>query len=118
MNAIDAVGIPSELSLAKRGDGKASEAEALKGFEAYFLGELMRIAMPKSESGLMDGGQAGRMYQEHYFQELARVVAAGGGVGIAASLAGRLAKPEGEATPVSPDARRAETAPAQEVEGR
>lgn len=93
MNALDAIGaIPTELALGKRGEGKADEKTALRSFEAYFLGEMLRIATPKDSTGLLDGGQAGRMYREHFFQELARVIAENGGVGIAAGLEGQLSK--------------------------
>lgn len=92
MNAIDRVGIPTELSLGKQAEGKTDEATALRNFEAYFLGEMLRIAAPENPTGLFDGGQAGRMYREHFYQELARIVADGGGVGVAASLAGQLEK--------------------------
>lgn len=92
MNALDAVSIPTELSLGSRGAGEVDEATALRTFEAYFLGEMLRIATPKSESGLLDGGQAGRMYREHFHQELARIVAENGGIGIADSLEGQLAR--------------------------
>ncbi|MEZ4330193.1 MAG: rod-binding protein [Myxococcota bacterium] len=95
MNALDAVSIPTELSLGKRAEGDADEATALRTFEAYFLGEMLRIAAPKSESSLLDGGQAGRMYREHFHQELARIVAEHGGVGIADSLEGQLARRSG-----------------------
>lgn len=90
MDALDTVSIATELSLGTRGEGKADEATALRSFEAYFLGEMLRISAPSSSSGLFDGGQAGRMYREHFYQELARIVAENGGVGIATSLAGQL----------------------------
>lgn len=92
MGALSAIGAPTELALGKRGEGQADEATALRSFEAYFLGELLRIATPEDSTGLFDGGQAGRMYREHFFQELARIVAESGGVGLADSLAGRLSK--------------------------
>lgn len=90
MNALDAVSVPTELTLRPRGANEVDEAAALRSFEAYFLGEMLRIATPKGESGLLDGGQAGRMYREHFLQELARIVAEHGGLGIAASLEGQL----------------------------
>lgn len=97
MNVLDAVGggAPTELALGKRGDGKADEKTALRSFEAYFLGELLRIATPRDSTGLFDGGQAGRMYREHFFQELARIIADNGGVGIAEGLEGQLSGTRG-----------------------
>lgn len=106
MNRIDSVGIPTELSLGKLAEGKTDETTALRNFEAYFLGEMMRIAAPENPTGLFDGGQAGRMYREHFYQELARIVADSGGVGVAASLAGQLTK-SGESEPVASDSDRA-----------
>lgn len=93
MNAIDAVGSATELSLGRQSGEKADEASALRSFEAYFLGELLRISAPSNPSGLFDGGQAGRMYREHLYQEFARLIADNGGVGFASSLAGQLKKP-------------------------
>ena len=90
MGAIDPVAVATELSLGVRGEGKADEASALRSFEAYFLGELLRVAVPSNPTGLFDGGQTGRMYREHFYQELARIVAENGGVGVAESLAGSL----------------------------
>ena len=94
MNAIDAVASPTELSLGNpNGTGKkADEAAALRSFEAYFLGEMLRIAAPKDSSGPLDGGQAGRMYREHFHQELARLIADHGGIGLAKALEGQLEK--------------------------
>lgn len=90
MGAIDHLSVATELSLGTRGEGKADEATALRSFEAYFLGEMLRIAAPSNPTGLFDGGETGRMYREHFYQELARIIAENGGVGIATSLAGEL----------------------------
>ncbi|MBK7947272.1 MAG: rod-binding protein [Deltaproteobacteria bacterium] len=117
MNAIDSVGIPTELSLGKMAEGKTDEATALRNFEAYFLGEMMRIAAPENPTGLFDGGQAGRMYREHFHQELARMVAESGGVGLAASMAGQLTKP-GDEEKITPEAERASKAVRPEEQGR
>ena len=92
MGAIDSVASATELSLGKHTGGEADEASVLRSFEAYFLGEVLRIAAPSNPTGLFDGGQAGRMYREHFYQELARVIADNGGVGVATSLAGQLSK--------------------------
>jgi Rod binding domain-containing protein len=90
MGAIEPAAIATELSLGVRGEGKADEASALRSFEAYFLGELLRVAAPSNPTGLFDGGETGRMYREHFYQELARIVAENGGVGVAESLSGQL----------------------------
>lgn len=117
MNAIDRVGIPTELSLGKQPEGRTDEATALRNFEAYFLGEMLRIAAPQNPTGLFDGGQAGRMYREHFYQELARIVADGGGVGVADSLAGQLSK-SGDAEPGVAEAARSAEHGAREEQGR
>lgn len=95
MDALDTVAGVTELSLGRGTKENVAGADALKAFEAYFVGELLRIAAPKSTSDLFDGGQAGRMYREHFHQELARLVAEHGGMGLATSLAGSL-EPGGE----------------------
>ena len=64
MDALDPVSVATELSLGTRGQGKADEATALRSFEAYFLGEMLRVAAPSHPSGLFDGGEAGRMYRD------------------------------------------------------
>jgi Rod binding domain-containing protein len=94
MNALDAVASPTELSLGNANGQakKADEAAALRSFEAYFLGEMLRIAAPQDSSGPMDGGQAGQMYRENFHQELARLIADHGGVGLAKALEGQLQK--------------------------
>jgi len=92
MGEVAGVTLQTELSLGNRSGRKADEAEALQSFEAYFVGELLRIAAPSNPSGLFDGGQAGRMYREHLYQEFARVIAENGGLGLATSLAGQLEK--------------------------
>jgi len=100
VDALDPVSVATELSLGTRGQGKADEATALRSFEAYFLGEMLRVAAPSHPSGLFDGGEAGRMYREHFYQELARIVAENGGVGIATSLAGQLDRKDESAVDV------------------
>lgn len=91
MGGIGKIALPTELSLGTRVGAHADEGEALRSFEAYFVGELLRIAAPSNPSGLFDGGQAGRMYREHLYQEFARLISEHGGVGLADSLAGQLA---------------------------
>lgn len=105
MGGIDPAAVATELSLGLRGEGKADEATALRSFEAYFLGEMLRIAAPSNPTGLFDGGETGRMYREHYYQELARIIAENGGVGVATSLAGQLGQGDGNEDGVEEGAR-------------
>ena len=106
MDALDAVNGVTELSLGRGTTEKVDGAGALKAFEAYFVGELLRIAAPKSTSSLFDGGQAGRMYREHFHQELAWLVAEHGGMGLATSLAGSLGTGHEGAEAADEDAKR------------
>ena len=63
--------------------------EAVGEFEAYFIGEMLRIGgKTASETGLLDGGHAGRMYQEMFFEEVGRLTAKRGALGLVQSLAG------------------------------
>ena len=90
MDRIDQMELPTVHSLGKIVTRNADEKTALRAFDAYFLGELLRRSAPKNTSGLFDGGQAGRMYRDHLYQELARLIAEKGDFGIAGSLEGRL----------------------------
>jgi len=102
-SAIDpnAVSLPRVL-----GDVRASDADektALEAFDAYFLGEMLKQSAPQNPTGLLDGGQAGRMYQDHLYEELARIMAESGEFGIAKSLQGQLG-PAPESEDGSPEA--------------
>ncbi len=66
------------------------EKTALAAFDAYFLGEMLKQSAPRNPTGLLDGGQAGRMYQDHLYEELGRIMAESGEFGIAKSLEGKL----------------------------
>lgn len=61
--------------------------EAAASFEAYLVGELLRLAQASPLApGLLDGGSAGRMYRELQLQEIARLAVERGGFGIARQL--------------------------------
>lgn len=90
MGSIDANTLPTVTTLGKVLPKDTDEKTALKAFEAYFLGEMLKRATPKNSSGLFDGGSAGRMYQDHLYQEMARIVAEQGDFGLAKSLEGHL----------------------------
>ena len=62
--------------------------EAVGEFEAYFIGEMLRIgAKSSSENSLLDGDQAGRMYKEMLFEELGRITSKQRALGLVQSLA-------------------------------
>ncbi len=85
------------LDVGERTHTDVDERSALKAFDTYFIGEMLERAMPSEDerSGLFDGGSAGRMYREHFHQELARIVAESGQFGLSGSLEGSLT-PEAE----------------------
>jgi len=85
-----ATGMPALLSLA------ASEAPSLRAvareFEALLIGELTRqAAKPLPGTKPLVGGSAERMYREHFFQEVARLAAERGSLGIADQIERQLA---------------------------
>ena len=98
---------PNAMSLPRvLGDVQASNADektALKAFDAYFLGEMLKQSAPQNPTGLLDGGEAGRMYQDHLYEELARIMAESGEFGIAKSLEGQLT-PASESDDRNPEA--------------
>ena len=94
MDGITAPPLPTVHSLGKVVTKDTDEKTALKSFEAYIVGEMLRRAAPRSEGGLFDGGQAGRMYQDHLYQEFARLIAEDGRFGLAAQLEGQLREGE------------------------
>ena len=90
MDAISSQTLPTIHNLGVKRVEPADEETALRAFDAYFLGEMLRRSAPQNPSGLFDGGQAGRMYQDHLYQELGRIIAENGDFGIASSLVGKL----------------------------
>lgn len=105
-DALSTTPLPTVHTLDRGAPREVDETTALRSFEAYVVGEMLRQALPQSETGLLSGGKAGRMYQEHLYQEFARLIAERGSFGLAAQLEGHLAR-EAEAA-ASPGA---ETAP-------
>lgn len=78
---------PARAAPTGAGREAPSLAEAAKRFEAYLVGEMLRMAHDSPlASGLLDGGSAGRMYRELQLQEIARLATEHGGFGIAEQL--------------------------------
>ncbi|MFK7898686.1 MAG: rod-binding protein [Myxococcota bacterium] len=107
MDPVTTPPLPTVNNLDRATSKNADEKTALRSFDAFFVGEMLKRSMPEKTTGLFDGGDAGRMYQEHLFQELGRMVAEKGDFGIASSLEGTLspktASPAGtEAEAVKP----------------
>ena len=94
MDGIDPTPIPTVHNLGRIVGKDADEKGALKSFEAYVLGDILKRTAPKDSTGLFDGGQAGRMYQDHFYQEIARVIAENGDFGLAKQLEGHLVDEE------------------------
>lgn len=109
MGATDPIGLATINSLGRNIAQGADEKTALRSFDAYFMGEMLKQSAPQNPTGMLDGGQAGRMYQDHLYQELARIVAESGGLGIAEALEGQLDRrgqtevPADETAPVDPE---------------
>ncbi|MDP6980484.1 MAG: rod-binding protein [Myxococcota bacterium] len=61
--------------------------KATREFDAYFLSQFLKSAGGATEEHLLDGGSAGRMYRDQFMDEIARVLAEHGGVGISQQLA-------------------------------
>lgn len=86
MNGPDGIGAAPQAgpgSAASAGSRKAAEA-----FEGYLLGAILRQATrPLSgRPALLDGGSAGRTFREMFLDEIARVAAARGDLGVARLL--------------------------------
>lgn len=60
-------------------------------FESLFLNQLLeQMRATVARSGFLDGGAAGDMYTAMLDSHMARVMAAGGGIGLASMLQGQL----------------------------
>ena len=82
----------------------AADAPSLRDvareFEALLVGELTRqAAKPLPGESLLDGGSAARMYREQFFQEVARLSAERGSLGVAEVLERQLGGVAGPAGP-------------------
>ena len=71
------------------------ESAALRKFDALFLGNILKGFQTEDEDSLFDGGSAGRMYRDHFYEEIARVIAEKGGLGLSEQLQGQLDKTNG-----------------------
>lgn len=70
-----------------RPDSRVTDGvKALREFDSYFLAQILKGSQASSEEHLLDGGSAGRMYRDYFYQELARVLAEQGGFGLTEQL--------------------------------
>lgn len=90
--------LSTESNLGRTRAKGATEETALRSFDAYFVGEMLKRSAPDNPSGLMDGGEAGRMYQDHLYQEFARIIAQNTDFGLASTLSGTLERASEEET--------------------
>ena len=80
-----------ELSAMAKGERPIDPGRVAQEFEALLLAEMMKTATaPLGVSGILDGGSAGQMYREMFLDEIARMSAARGGLGLADSLVKKL----------------------------
>lgn len=64
---------------------------AAQEFESYLLGELLRLSEASSlHEGPLDGGHAGKLMKSLFHEEIARIVAENGGLGVARMLSEEL----------------------------
>lgn len=71
---------------------------AASEFEAYLLGEFLRLSEASSlHEGPMDGGKAGKMMRSMFHQQIAQIVGQHGGLGVARMLREDLAAAAGTA---------------------
>jgi len=84
--------IPTWRNVRGEANAEVSKRDALRSFDAYFLGEMLKRATAQSGAGPgdLDGGSAGRMYRDYLNEELARIVAESGRFGMAQALEGEL----------------------------
>jgi len=60
---------------------------AAREFESYLIGEVLRRSEAMSlHEGILDGGSSGRMMRGLFHEEIARIVAERGGLGVAALM--------------------------------
>jgi len=90
---MEPVNWPVSPATAKQGapasPARADIETAAREFEGYLVGAMLRIgSRPLGGETLLDGGVGGRMYQELFYEEIARLSARGPGFGIADLLAG------------------------------
>ena len=82
---------------ADQGPTAADLAQAAREFEGYLGGAMLRLgSKPLGGESLLDGGSAGRMYRELFYEEVARLAAQGTGFGIADLLRQGVREPQGE----------------------
>lgn len=91
-----------ELSSMASGERPIDVGRVSQEFEALLLAELMKTALtPLGVSETLDGGSAGKIYREMFLDEVARMTAARGGLGLAKEIADQLqsAEPDAEELP-------------------
>lgn len=72
----------------------AKPAQAARQFEALLVGELLKRAQqPMLEEVPLSGGAAGAMYRDMFSDELAKRMAARGGLGLADAMLRRAQAP-------------------------
>lgn len=78
------------------GGGAANAAAVAREFESHLLGEVMKLgSRPLVESTLLDGGSAGRMFRDYFYQEVVRKASQNSGFGIATQLEAEIVRVDG-----------------------
>lgn len=75
--------------------GSDDDRKVLRDFDSLFLSRILKGFHADDEENLFDGGSAGRMYRDQFYEEIARMLAEKGGLGLSEQLAEHLSKPGG-----------------------
>lgn len=71
-------------------DAQTRLREAGADFEGFLIGSILRSATrPVAGEALLDGGPAGRMYRELFYEEMSRIAAHQRGLGLAELVTGQ-----------------------------
>jgi len=98
VSEIDPTGAGAAAAARRVEQAGRSPRQAAQQFEAWLVGHLLEQAAPDEADPVFGGGPGGRLYRELQFQEIGRVVAREGSLGLARQLAAHLEAP-GDAAP-------------------
>ncbi len=99
---ISAPRVDGMLLLRSANLAKTPDAEkATREFDAYFLSQFLKSAGGSEEEHMLDGGSAGRMYRDQFMDEIARVLAEHGGMGVSQQLADKVDPAKGAAADIA-----------------
>lgn len=98
MKIIDPDAMAATLRRANSKPEGPKTANAVREFDAYFLAQILKSAQAEGEEHMLDGGSAGRMYRDQFFDEMARFVAKQGGFGVTEQVKQMMEDKAGESS--------------------